>query len=211
MKKLSLFLLLVLAGFCWGCKKDSEAEPSVPIKQHDIAVESIIGTTTGGITPSRKGFINLADGVAYSQPEAIANSDKVDFAYNYRGGGCSTCRFFENVKSMSTRTGYVSQFSTLTDSRLSNVEQQKKFTVAAFDSIATVADFDQFVQRYALKTDQYYTTADVTNRVSDLAVGRVFGFVDKNGKHGLFKIGNYTASVPTGDRAALTITVKIKP
>lgn len=206
MKNSQIFLLglIVLSG----CKS-SEPAP-VPVEKTEFTVQSIIGTSNGGILASRRGFFSLADGKAYSQTEAPAVSDKIDFAYNYHGGGCNTCRFFENVKNMSTRTGYVSSFSTITDARITNVESYNKMSVAAFDSVETSSDFDRMVKNYKIDFNQMSSSADVTNRTTDAATGRVFAFKDKNGRLGFFKIGNYTANVPTGNEATLTLSVKIK-
>jgi hypothetical protein len=207
MKISQVFLLGLLAlGSC----KSSDPTP-VPVQKTEFTVESIIGTNTGNIVATRKGFFSLSDGKVYSQTEAVPVSDQIDFAYNYHGGGCSSCRFFENVKNMSTRTGYVSSFSTITDSRISNVEEYNKMSVAAFDSVETVADFERVVKNYKIKFDEMYGSADVTNRTTDAATGKVFGFKDKKGRLGFFKIGNYTANVATGNSAPLTISVKIKP
>ncbi|RYU96913.1 hypothetical protein [Emticicia agri] len=201
-----LLLGLIILSSC----KSSDPAP-VPVDKTEFTVESIIGTNTGNIVASRKGFFSLSDGKVYSQTEAVAVSDQIDFAYNYHGGGCSSCRFFENVKQMSTRTGYVSAFSTVTDSRVENVEYYNKMSVAAFDSVETVADFERVVKNYKIKFDEMYGSADVTNRTTDAATGKVFGFKDKKGRLGFFKISNYTANVATGSATPLTISVKLKP
>lgn len=206
--KITRVLLLGLIAFS-SCKSSDPAPAAVEKKE--FTVESIIGTSSGGIVASRKGFINLAEGKTYSQTEAVAVSDQIDFAYNYRGGGCSSCRFFENVKQMSTRTGYVSSFSSITDSRVMNVEEHNKMSVAAFDSVETAADFERVVKNYKIDFNAMYGSADVTNRTTDAATGKVFAFKDKNGRLGFFKIGNYTANLPTGNAAPLPISVKLKP
>lgn len=201
-----LLLGLIALSSC----KSSDPTP-LAIEKKEFTVESIIGTSSGGILASRKGFFDLAGGKTYSQTEAPAISDQIDFAYNYHGGGCNTCRFFENVKQMSTRTGYVDAFSTITDARILNVEYYNKMSVAAFDSVETATDFERVVKNYKVDFEQMNGSADVTNRTNDAATGKVFAFKDKKGRLGFFKIGNYTANVATGSTAPLTISVKLKP
>jgi hypothetical protein len=202
--KLALSALTILAISLSGCKKDKKDESST-LLVHNLSVESIIGV--GGLqSTTNKSFINLYDGVTYSKAEAEPQSSKVDFAYNYHGGGCSTCRFFENVKNMSTRTGYVSSFSTITNSTITNAEQSYKITSQDFDAIRTSIDIDK------LFTDKKITlsgSADVTNRTTDAAVGKIFAFIDKQGHKGFFQIADYIANVPNGDKATLQLTVKV--
>src|SRR6202012_5330719 len=123
-----VLLISVMALYTASSCKKSSSGPSTPaaasIIQDTITVQSIIAATADDqdVDPTRTGFIDLYDGVAYTQSEAAARSSDIDFAYNYHGGGCSSCRFFESVQSMSTRTGYVSSFSTVTKSLATNAE-----------------------------------------------------------------------------------------
>ena len=206
--KISQFFLLGLIVLS-SCKSSDPAP--VPVDKKEFTVESITGTSNGNVLASRKGFISLAEGKAYSQTEAVTVSDRIDFAYNYHGGGCSSCRFFENIKSMSTRTGDVASFSTITNSKIANVEYYNQMSVAAFDSVETVADFERVVKNYKVDFEKLNRFADVTNRTTDAAVGKVFAFKDAKGRIGFFKIGNYTANVATGNAAPLTINLKLKP
>ena len=193
-------VLLTLAA-CDGSTNNSD--PAVV--EHAFSVESIVA---GNTDPANLSFMYLYDGVAYNRADAIANSSKVDFAYNYHGGGCSTCRFFENATSMSTRTGYVSQFSTITNSTILNVEQSDGITASDFDEIRSSSDIESLFTTNDL---MLHTLADVTNRVTDVAVGKVFAFIDKAERKGFFLIGDYTANVPDGDKATLQLQVKIQP
>ncbi len=196
-----------------SCKKSSNS-PSAPagasIIQDTINVQSIIGTNTDnqGLDGTRTGFVDLYDGVAYTQSEADQKSSDIDFAYNYHGGGCGSCRFFENVTSMSTRTIYVAGFSTVTNTQLVNAAYYNHVTVGAFDSIKTAANIDTLFVKYNI--NDLDELADVTNRQTDVSVGNVFAFIDKNGKKGFFEINDYVANVPDGDPAPLTLTVKIQ-
>ena len=106
--KMQYVLLLAMATglLAMGCKKDSDTDTSERVIEHKFDVSSIIGTNSNSLDVTRKGFIDLYDGIAYSQTEANVNSSKIDFAYNYHVGGCGSCRFFENVNTMSTRTDY---------------------------------------------------------------------------------------------------------
>ncbi len=198
MKK-NLFLTLILLALL-SCNKDEPTDPG--IVQKTLTVESIIGTANGKIDPTRKGFIDLYDGLAYSQTEAKSNSSKIDFAYNYHDEGCNTCRFFENVKAMSTRTHYVDGFSAITNSQI-----EMAISVTKFDNIKTSADIEKIFTDEKIMLNHL---ADITNRKTDVALGKVFAFVDKNGKKGFFSIGDYAANVPTGDKATLTLTIKIQ-
>jgi hypothetical protein len=209
MKFICLSVLISVFAFFASCKKDKKEE-TVAVIEHELVVESIIGTPAGSIDPARKGFINLYDGIAYDQPTAEANSSKVDVAYNYHGGGCSSCRFFENVTNMSTRTSYVDQFSTITNSVLSNAEDYSDVTPAMFNSIKYTKDIDTLFAQHDLE-DDLDGFSDVTNRTTDVAVGKVFAFKDKAGRKGFFLISDYVANVPTGNRAELTLTIKIYP
>lgn len=203
----SIIAILFIATTLLGCKKKGEDIDKGEILTHSMTVESIIGTTTGNITATRKGFMNLYEGLVYSQTEAIANSSKVDFAYNYHGGGCSTCRFFENVSSMSTRTGYVNGFSTITKSLIVNAEYEFGITRADFDGLRNAEDIDKL---FTSKDIKGYTSIDISNRTTDIMTGKIFAFIDKNGKKGFFTVGDYQAKLPTGDAASLNLQVKIQ-
>ncbi len=208
MKSITIAAALALVSLMTllACSKKND-DKSPDLLMHNLQVESIIAP--GGVqSVTNRCFINLYEGVAFTKSEAEAASSKVDFAYNYHGGGCSSCRFFENVTSMSTRTGYVQSFSTITNSQLANVEKANDVTIAQFDALKTQDDVDKL---FAEKTFTLYGSADVTNRVTDAAVGRVFAFTDKEGRKGLFKIGDYIANVPNGDKATLQLTIKIVP
>ena len=210
--KPTILLLVALAGVLFqGCKKDDGdvVPPPAPpeIVEHSISVESIIAPD-GSQSSTNKCFINLYDGLVYTKSEAEANSSKVDFAYNYHGGGCNTCRFFENCKNMSTRTGYVSQFSSITDSRLTNAEQYNNITEAIFGDIDNAADIDSLFSKHNLEPS-LYGSSDVTDRETDVAVGRVFAFKDKLGRRGFFMLDDYVANVPDGDKATVTLRIKI--
>ncbi len=192
--------VLFLTIFAISCSKDDDpAPPESNILEYTVNAESI----ANGTSPTNKCFINLYDGLLYNKAEAIANSNKVDFAYNYHGGGCSNCRFFENVTNMSTRTGYVSSFSTITNSQIAATD----ITAAEFDALKTSTDIN--ILFTANNITSLTGIADVTNRITDVATTIVFAFKDKNNKAGFFKIGNYVANVPDNDKAILTIEVKI--
>lgn len=203
MKTLSSALFLVLlAASIVRCKKSGENDR--PLRIHTFAVESIVGPFDEQSTVN-KCYINLFEGVAYTKAEAEAQSSKVDFAYNYHGGGCETCRWFENVSQLYGRTRYVDDFSTITNSTIATAEQDGLLTTADFDAIRTSGDIDQLLTNYIPRN----SSADITNRTSDQAVNRIFAFIDKDGRKGLFKVGDYAANVPNGDKATLTLTVKI--
>jgi hypothetical protein len=194
-----------------SCKKSSGSSTpaGATIIQSTINVQSIIGTSNDDdVDPTRTGFIDLYDGAAYTQSDAAAKSSEIDFAYNYHGGGCNTCRFFENVQSMSTRTGYVSSFSTITATQLTNAAYYYNITEGQFDSIQTAANIDTLFAKYNITNLGEFS--DITNRVNDVAIGKVFAFTDKNGKKGFFEINDYIANVPDGDPAPMTLTVKIE-
>lgn len=209
LNKLFLLLLCPLFTLLAGCIKD-EDNKTPPAKQmltHTLSVESIIGPG-GGVSPTNHSFLNLLEGIAYTKAEADINSSKVDFAYNYRGAGCSTCRFFENVTSMSVRTNYVHSFSTLTNCKIKNVEQDKSLTIQEFDALTNGTEIENLFHS-KIETNALQGTADITDKVTDVAQGRVFAFIDKTGRKGFFKIGDYIANVPMGDKATLQLTVKI--
>lgn len=184
-----------------GCNKDTSG-PSLLV--HRFAVESIIAPD-GNQSTTNKCFLNLYEGVAYTKAEAEAQSSKVDFAYNYKGPGCNTCRFFENVSDMSNRTNYVASFSKITQSRISMSEFRGELTIAGFDSIQSVADIEQLFSR-PIRLER---AGDITNSVTDNAICQVFAFEDKEGRKGVFKIDDYIANVPGGDKATLQLTVKV--
>lgn len=173
----------------------------------NFPVESIIAPG-GGLSTSNLTFFNLYDGSVYNKAAAELNSSAVDFAYNYRGGGCPTCRFFENVKTMSTRTNYVNSFSSITESKITNAEQFHDVTIADFDALNNGTEIEKLFDN-KINVNNLSGIADVTDRVSDVAQGRVFAFTDKVGRKGFFKIGDYVANVPNGDKATLNLTVKI--
>ncbi len=200
-----LCLFLALGFTAMSCDDDLNNDDNGVdrVIESSFTVESI----ANGSVPGNRSFVNLYDGVAYNTATAVTNSSKVDFAYNYRGAGCNNCRFFENVKTMSTRTGYVDQFSTVTDSRIVNAEAEYGITVADFQNIRTNADIDLL---FSEKNIQLSSTGHVTNRTTDVAMGKVFAFTDKNGKRGFFVIGDYVANVPATDPATLNMQVKIQ-
>jgi hypothetical protein len=200
--KIAAFLSLVLGAAITSCSKKSNAPAASSLKQDTIVVESIIGKND--LDPARTGFIDLYDGKTYSQAEAAANSSLIDFAYNYHGGGCSECRFFENVKQMSTRTGYVDAFSTLTNSLLAVADSVK---ASEFDALKTPADIDALLTKTPVIRNSF---VEVSDRTTDVAVHKIFAFTDKNGKKGFFRISDYVANVPEGDRAVLTLYVKME-
>lgn len=207
-----LLLSMVTSLLFNGCKDDDDnipEEPETPVIEHTFDASSIIGENNGSLDPTRKGFIDLYDGIAYTQNEANVNSSKIDFAYNYHGGGCSSCRFFENVKSMSTRTGYVQSFSVITESKIVNAEARHDVSPDDFDGISTSEDIERLFSDKQI--EELWGSDDVTNRETDVAIGRVFAFIDKNGQKGFFLIGDYQANVPDGDPATLSLHVKIQP
>jgi len=191
-----------------SCSKKSSGPTD--LRQDTITVESIIqyppDNTTGDISPSRRGFIDLYDGIAYSQTEAASISAKIDFAYNYHGGGCSTCRFFENVTDMSTRTYYVDKFSTITNSKIVGLPDSI-MNDAAFQAIHSSADIDAI---FTGKKIIAFTEADITNRTTDAIVFRYFAIADKNGKKGFFRISDYIANPPDGNPTPITLYIKIQ-
>jgi len=196
-----------------SCKKGSSG-PSTPaaatIIQDTITVQSIIAATPDDqdVDPTRTGWIDLYDGAVYTQSEAATRSSDIDFAYNYHGGGCSDCRFFESVTSMSTRTGYVSSFSNITNSTGINAAEYYHITEGEFDSIRTAANIDTlFVTHNISANDEDVYVADGQTDVSE---GNVIAFIDKNGKKGFMKIADYVANVPDGDPAPLTLTIKME-
>jgi hypothetical protein len=199
--KIAALLLLVLAAAITSCSKKNSGTAASSLKEDTIVVESIIGNND--LDATRAGFINLYDGKTYNQAQAAANSSLIDFAYNYRGGGCSTCRFFENVQQMSSRTGYVDAFSTLTNSLLVAADSVK---TTEFEALKSPADIDALLAKTPLIRN---SAAEITNRTTDIAVHKIFAFIDKNGKKGLFRISDYIAGVPNGDRAVLTLYVKM--
>jgi hypothetical protein len=204
----SIILAVVAAAAASACGGGSSSPESPAVAQSTFNVDSIIGTS-GDIDPSRVGFIDLADGVAYSQADAVTHASDIDFAYNFHGGGCPNCRLFENVGSMSGRTNYVENFSTITNSTITNAELNAGISPTMFDAIETTADIEKLFADH-LSSISLNRIADITNRVTDEATGRVFAFSDKNGKKGFFRISDYVANVPTGDKATLTLTVKIE-
>ena len=200
--KIAALLSFVLAATITSCSKKDNAPATPSLRQDTIVVESIIGMDD--LDPTRSGFIDLYDGKTYNQQQAAANSSQIDFAYNYHGGGCSSCRFFENVKQMSTRTGYVDGFSTLTNSLLAVADSVK---AAEFEAVKTPADIDLLLAKTPLIRNG---AVEITDRTTDVAVHKIFAFTDKNGKKGLFRISDYVANVPQGDRAVLTLYVKME-
>ena len=173
--------IFALATMLLSCSKDDKATSD--ILGYTLNAESI----ANGLSTSNKCFINLYDGQLYNKDEAILNSDKVDFAYNYRGDGCNACRFFESVTAMSTRTDYVTNFSTITNSKIVATD----ITTSEFDNIKSLADINNLLLSKNITPNN--PSEDITNRVNDVAIAKVFAFKDKNGKLGFFKIGNYTA------------------
>jgi hypothetical protein len=208
-------LALVIATLCAtsSCKKSSSG-PSTPaeatIIQDTITVESIIAATPDDqdVDPTRTGWIDLYDGTVYTQSEASTRSSDIDFAYNYHGGGCSNCRFFESVTSMSTRTGYVSSFSNITNSTGINAAYYNHITEGEFDSIRTAANIDTLFVTHNITAND--GDVYITDSQNDVSQGNVIAFIDKNGRKGFMKIGDYVANVPDGDPAPLTLTVKIQ-
>jgi len=198
------FMLLLLFS---SCKKNDASDGQASLKQDTIVVQSI-SNSAGNVDASRKGWIDLYDGIAYTQSQAALNSSSIDFSYNYHGGGCSTCRFFESMKSMSGRTGDVVSFSTITISSMINAEWHDSVTAADFGSIKTGADIDALFTKKKIVI--WNGGDDVTDRNSDVAKGKIFAFTDKNGKKGFFRISDYIANVPDGDPATLTLYVKIQ-
>lgn len=215
----SLYLLFAtLTITTIACKKYTEDAPEpapqiIPatIYNHNITLENIVEGSNGtSQSLTNNCFVNLHEGKAYNLKEATDNSDEVDFAYHYHSGGCSNCRFFENIKSMAKNSGYVNNFSSITNSGIQNIQAMYKVSEAAFDSVNTANDIKSLFKRYAINTAIKDSISHITNRITDFASGKIFGFKDKKGKLGLFKIGNYVANVPTGDKATITLTVKIE-
>lgn len=202
LSKLFLPAILTIVSFNLGCKKDNNDQT---LLVHQFAVENIVAPG-GSQSATNKCFLNLYDGIAYTKAEAEAQSSKVDFAYNYKGDGCNSCRFFENVTNMSTRTWYVESFSTITNSTLEESEEYGYLTLADFDAIQSANDLEKI---FEANPRRLFGSGDITNRETDVATNRVFAFVDKDGRKGVFKIGDYTANVPAGDKATLQLTVKI--
>lgn len=205
--KLTSSLHVVLASLILtinSCKKNDNKDAQ--LITHTFSVESIVAPGDNQST-TNKCFINLYDGLAYTKAEAELQSSKVDFAYNYHGGGCSSCRFFENVNFMSSRTFYVESFSTITQSIMAEAELRYQVSVADFDAIRTAGDIDKIFDESSFILGG---SGDITNRTTDAAVNRVFAFKDKDGRKGFFKVGDYVANVPDGDKATLELTVKIQ-
>lgn len=198
--------------FIFACNKKKNngdpAEPQSTLIEHALQIESIMEGQNPTLSQTRKGFLDIYNGKVYNIAEANAISSQIDFAYNYRGGGCSNCRFFENVKSMSTRTGYVASFSTITNTLIKNVAANDSVSIAEFDAIKTAEDISSLFNK--IQQTNFNGFCDITNRTNDISIGNVFAFIDKNGKKGFFKIGDYTANVPLGDPATLNMAIKIQ-
>jgi hypothetical protein len=71
------------------------------------------------------------------------------------------------------------------------------------------ADIENLVARKKLNS-ALFTEDDITNRVTDVAIGKLFAFWDKNENKGFFWISDYIANVPDNDRATLTLYVKMQ-
>jgi hypothetical protein len=205
-----LFLVFIWAPIALlsGCKKEeNDPLPIKPMLTYTLMVENII-SPGGSISTINRSFLNLYEGIVYTKAEAELNSSKVDFAYNYRGAGCSSCRFFENVMSMAGRTNYVQSFSTHTNCKIKNIEQDKSITIEQFDALNNGTEIENLFNT-RLDISSLQATADITDRVTDVAQGRVFAFIEKTGRKGFFKVGDYLANVPSGDKATLQLTVKM--
>lgn len=202
-----LFMAILTLSFS-ACKKD---EPIIPVQihmlTHNITVENIVGPG-GVLSQTNKSYINLYDGLVYTHAEAELVSSKVDFAYNYKGAGCNTCRFFENIQSMSTRTTYVTTFSTITQSEIANAELHFDISPLMFENIKTGNDIENIFGSH-VNLSQLNEHGDINDRVTDIAAGRVFAFTDKVGRKGFFLVSDYLANVPGGDKATLQLEVKI--
>jgi hypothetical protein len=203
--------LLILALFTMSFSACKKVEPIIPAKKemltHNITVENIVGQG-GVLSQTNKSYINLYDGLVYTHAEAELVSSKVDFAYNYKGAGCNTCRYFENILSISTRTTYVTAFSTITQSEIANAELLFDVSPIMFENIKTGNDIENRFETHVDAT-QLNGHGDINDRVTDVAAGRVFAFIDKVGRKGFFLVSDYLANVPSGDKATLQLEVKI--
>ena len=183
-------------------KNDDDPLPieSPKLLEYSLIVESIANNES----TTNKCFINLYDGILYNKAEALANSNKVDLAYNYGSNG----RFFESVNGMSGRTGYVRNWSTITNSKI----KAMLTTISAleFDNLKTNEDISNLFKTKSITigTGDNFNNG-VISGVNDLATSIVLAFTDKNSKTGFIKIGNYTANVPFEDKALLPIQIKI--
>ncbi|MEO6903149.1 MAG: hypothetical protein ABI315_08345 [Bacteroidia bacterium] len=217
MKKFYLLFVTIIITTI-GCKKYTEdaPQPTPPVTpatiyNHTIILENIVEGSNGtSQSLTNNCFVNLYEGKSYNLKDATDNSDKVDFAYHYHSGGCSNCRFFENIKSMANHSGYVNNFSSITNSGIQNIQALYKVSDAAFDSVSTANDLKALFKRYNINTSIKDSISHITDKMTDFASGKIFGFKDKRGKLGVFKLGNYVANVPTGDKATITLTIKIE-
>lgn len=77
-----------------------------------------------------------------------------------------------------------------------------------FDNMKNGTDIENIFETN-VDTNQLYGQGDINNRVTDISVGRIFAFIDKDGRMGFFRVSDYLANVPNGDKATLYIEVKI--
>jgi hypothetical protein len=197
--KKMIFALSILM-FIISCSK-SDDTPAKSIFEYNLNVESI----ARGTDVTNKSYINLYDGLVYNRADAKANQEKIDFIYNHKSNACPPCRLMENVKTTKDGHPYISDFTTITESKIKAMEIT--MTDAEFDGIKTNTDIDGF---FSTKNITFSVgSVFLTDNATDIPKGNVFAFRDKNGKSGFFKLGSYTKNLPVGDKATISLTVKI--
>ena len=202
----TMFLSLAFTALALvSCRKEDET-PASTILTHTITTESLYAKDPGVnnlYSAISKCFINLYDGTAYAKADAITNSSKVDFAYEYSGG-----RDFENMKVLKSRTGAINDFSTITNAKIVNAEYSHQVKSSDFDNIKTSDDIVNVFTQFKINIDN--STYAYLSNAQDVVYGKVFAFIDKNGKKGFFTVDDYPAKPPAGDKAPITIRVKIQ-
>lgn len=108
---------------------------------------------------------------------------------------------------MSARTYYVEAFSTITVSQIGNLSQ-RSVSAADFNSVKKGADIGILFTNKQM--NNFSNSERISEDITDISKGNIFGFVDKNGKKGLIMIDDYQRNVPTGSEASLTLHIKVE-
>jgi hypothetical protein len=208
----TLFILLLVATAFASCSKNDDGSEALkptgtPVIEHTITVSNVDGPNNV-LDPNRAGYINLYDGLVYTQIQAKSNSARVDIVYKYRVlGGPQYYRAFFDMPIQAA--AYVEGFGTITQSKVISVENNFSISKTAFANIKTTADIDALLAGKDIL--KYYAGYAYASDSKDNVSNTIFSFIDKNGKKGFFSIDPYTPRVAQGSAAPLTLHIKVQP
>lgn len=205
--------ILLISSLYLGCSDDDD--DNTGLRQVSVTWQTALkppvnlsGEDT--FSNTNRGFINLYDGRAYNYTDAIANANKIDFAYILGSTSCLNCRYLQDMQSLNGFYAFGNTFSLYTTAKLAFVSVPGGVTSNMFDQIRT--EDDVLTLFNTLNIDSKLTTLiDISAGSPDIqnAIDNIIAFEDRAGRKGFFRITNDIACSPPACTGELQLVVKM--